>query len=366
MICGEELARGLSRGDPLDAELLAGYELSVAVVAVILTLGLRQTSWQQALVSDLVVELGAAPRGGLRGELAAVIGDPRLEIGWWIEETASYVDDDGRPLSVGLEGDDRSVTPVLRDGRPVAALVHDPAVLTDPALIEAVAAAVGLVAANARLRAEVRERVADVAASRLRIVQAADEQRRLLEAKVHECALRRLNQLAALLDDARATAHGERTPQQVDAARERLARTGDELRRLARGLHPRDLASSGLAATLTELADESALCVLVEGTASASPDVEAAAYFVCSEALANATKHSRATTVTITLTSREGALVVEVADDGVGGADPANGTGIQGLEDRVRALRGTLEVVSPPAGGTRVVAVLPSSAPGTG
>jgi signal transduction histidine kinase len=360
LICGEELARGLSRGDRLDAELLTAYELSVAVVAVILTVGLRQTSWERALVSDLVVELGAAPSGGLRGELAAVLGDPGLEVGWWVEETASYVDGDGRLLRIGLVGDDRSVTPVLRDGRPVAVLVHDSAVLTDPALVEAVGAAVGLVAANARLRAEVGERVADVAASRLRIVQAADEQRRLLEARVHEGALRRLDQLAALLDDAQATAHGDRTTQQVEGARERLARTEEELRRLARGLHPRDLVRRGLAATLTELADESALLVRVEGTASAPPDIEAAAYFVCSEALANATKHSNASTVTITLGSREGAVIVEVADDGVGGAHPVNGTGLQGLEDRVGALGGTLEVVSPPRGGTRVVAVLPT------
>ena len=366
LICGEELARDLSGRDRIDSELLVAYELSVAVVAVILTLGLRQTSWERALVSDLVVELGAAPSGGLRGELATALDDPGFEVGWWVAETSEYVDGDGRPLRIGLEGDDRSVTPVLRDGRPVAVLVHDSAVLTDPALVEAVGAAVGLVAANARLRAEVRARVADVTASRLRIVQAADEQRRLLEARVHEGALRRLDELATLLDDAGATAHGDRTAQQVEGVRERLARTEEELRRLARGLHPRDLARRGLAATLSELADESALNVRVEGSASAPPDLEAAAYFVCSEALANATKHSDASTVTITLGSREGVLIVEVADDGLGGADPLNGTGLQGLEDRVRALGGSLEVVSPPGGGTRVVAVLPTSAPGAG
>jgi signal transduction histidine kinase len=367
LICGEELVRGLSGGDRLDAELLVVYELSVAVVAIILTLGLRQTSWERALVSDLVVELGAASSGGLRDELATALDDPGLEVGWWVAETASYVDGDGRQLRIGLEGDDRSVSPVLRDGRPVAVLVHDSAVLTDPALVEAVGAAVGLVAANARLRAEVAQRVADVTASRLRIVQAADEQRRLLEARVHEGALSRLDQMATLLDDAGATARGERTTQQVAGARERLARTEEELRRIARGLHPRDLARHGLAATLTELADESALVVRVEGMASAPPDVEAAAYFVCSEALANATKHSNASTVTITLASSEGAMIVEVADDGVGGADPVHGTGLQGLKDRVGAFGGRLEVVSPPRGGTRVVAVLPTGlAAGTG
>lgn len=368
LIGGAALTQALAPAPGQDDHLLLEYEASVGLVAIALTFGLRSTGWDRALVTDLVVELGAASGGGLRGELAAVLGDPGLEVGYWVDETASYVDADGQPLALRIDGDGdgdgRSTTVIQVEGRPIAVLLHDASDPADPGLVAAVADAVRLVAAHYRLQVEVRDRVTEVQASRLRILAAADEERRRLEARVREGALTRLEALTSLLDRAQATARGPGLVAQVDAARGQLARTQEDLQRLAHGIHPSSLAQRGLGAALLDLTADSAVPVtLAASTTEAPPAVAAAAYYICSEALANAVKHSAATGVTVTLTSPPGLLVVEICDDGRGGADPARGSGLQGLVDRVAALGGTLEVASPQGRGTRLVAAIPTSAP---
>jgi signal transduction histidine kinase len=338
------------------------YQLSLCALAYALLAGLVRTPWARADMTDLVVELGETRAGTVRDRLARALGDPSLQVGYWLSERGGFVDAEGRPLEAPDAGSGRASTPVAWDGRPVALLVHDRAVLDDPGLIEAVSSAARLGAANARLQAEVRARLAEVAASRMRILQAGDEERRRLERRLREGAERRLDELASLLGRARRSAAGEATIERISRSQGQLARTQGELRRLARGIHPRELSDQGLAAALSSLTADFPLPIDLDlATVDAPPNAEACAYFVCSEALANIAKYASASTVGMSVSSGAGVLVVDVSDDGVGGADPDRGTGLRGLADRVEALGGTLTVDSPPGNGTHLTAAIPTS-----
>jgi len=344
---------------------LHAYQAALCGLSAGLLIGLVRWPWERAEVADLVVELGQTRSGTLRDELARALDDPSLQVGYWLPESAAFADAAGRPLVVPGPGSGRSATMVERDGQPLAVLVHDPAVLGDPGLVEAVSSATGLAAVNARLQAEVRARLAEIAASRRRVLAAADEERGRLEGRLRDGAQRRLGELAQALRLARQSAAGQGTAGRIAKAEAQLARTEEDLGRLARGLHPRQLAGQGLAAALAGLAGDFPvrvdLAVLVTAASPASPAVTACAYFVCSEALANAVKHASASAVQISVTSRAGAITVEAADDGVGGADPG-GRGLRGLADRVETLGGTLTVTSAPGRGTRLTAVIPDGA----
>jgi signal transduction histidine kinase len=242
------------------------------------------------------------------------------------------------------------ITPIDEDGKRVAVLVHDAAVLDDPALVSAVSAATRLAVSNSALQADVRARVAEVEASRRRIVEAADAQRARLEQELRDGAERRLARVAALLTSESSLADVSAS---VEAAQL-------ELRELALGLHPRSLVEGGLAAALADLAERAHVEVQVSVSAERLPArVEAAAYFVCSEAVTNVEKHARASLATISVARDGPSLVLRIADDGVGGADPSRGSGLQGLADRVEALGGRLVVESPGGGGTRLLAEVP-------
>jgi signal transduction histidine kinase len=235
-------------------------------------------------------------------------------------------------------------------------------VLGDPGLAEAVSSAAALAAANARLQAEVGSSLAEIAASRQRILAAADEERSRLERRLSNGAQRRLGDLAETLRLARRSAAGPGTAERIARAELQLTRTQEDLGRLARGLHPRQLSDQGLGAALAALADDFPLPVdLAVPATRTSPAVAACAYFVCSEALANVAKHASASRVQISVTPRAGGITAEVADDGVGGAD-LQGRGIRGLADRVETLGGILTVTSAPGQGTRVTAVIPDGA----
>jgi signal transduction histidine kinase len=343
-----------------DVTLLA-YEASLCALAIGLVVGLVREPWARAQLTDLVVELGETRSGTLRDGLARALGDPTLEVAYWAPATGSYVDAAGRRVDISSPGPERRVTPIDLDGQRVAALVHDSAVLEDPGLLDSVAAATRLAAANARLQAEVHTQVAELTASRLRLVQAGDEERRRLERRLHDSAERRLTDLAAELGQA-----GERrdaAPQAADRVRraeEHLVLTLAELRELAAGLHPRVLAERGLPGALAELAAASPVPVEVAVSDGRLPeDIEAAAYFVCSEALANVAKYASASLARLSVDARDGLLVVEVSDDGQGGAVIGGGSGLRGLADRVDALGGTLSLDSPPGRGTRLSVELP-------
>jgi signal transduction histidine kinase len=357
------LVRLAAPAQAANAATLHAYQAALCGLSLGLLVGLLRGSWERAEVADLVVELGATRSGTLRDELARALGDPGLQVGYWVPESAGFVDSEGRPLRVPDPGSERSMTMVERDGQPLAVLVHDPAVLGDPGLVEAVSTAARLAAANVRLQAEVRARLAEIGASRRRILAAGDEERGRLERRLRDGALRRLDQVAETLRQARRPAAAGHAAERLARAEIQLARTQEELRRLARGIHPRELSERGLAAALASLARDIPLPVkLAVSAAGESPAAAACAYFVCSEALANVAKYAAASKVAVSVRSDPGGTTVEIEDDGVGGADPGRGTGLRGLADRVETLGGTLTVDSPPGRGTRLVAVIPHGA----
>jgi len=339
---------------------LLAYEVVVVVVAGVLLAGLLLGPGEGAGVADLVLQLGQSRSRTLRWELARAIGDPALGIGYWLPEAGTFVDAGGATLPLPAAGSGRSATVVEREGRPAAVLIHNPAVLNDQALLDAVAAAAQLESANARLNAEVRAQIAELAASRRRILEAGDQARRRLERRLHEGAGRRLAELQETLSRGRLGATGPQTRDKIARGEDQLRQAAEELRQLAQGLHPRALSEHGLAGALARLADGSPVPVEISVASSRlAPHVEAAAYFVCSEGLANVAKYAAASRAAISVTPGPGTIVIVVSDDGVGGANPAMGSGLTGLADRVQTLGGTFRVESAPGGGTRLAAEIP-------
>jgi signal transduction histidine kinase len=339
-------------------QITAFIALPLALLAGLLRARLARTA-----VGDLVVELEHAPPGALRDALAKTLGDPTLELAFWLPERGTYADAAGRPIELPENGA-RAVTRLEADGEPLAALVHDPSLLDEPKLVRAAGAAARLALENARLQADMRSQLTQVQESRVRIVAAADEERRRIERDLHDGAQQRLVALALQLRTAqRRLGAGEADPA-VEAllasAVTELQVAVDELRELARGVHPAILTEEGLAAALESLGARSALPIelqVLEGRLPAQ--IEATAYFVICEGLANVAKHAQASKAKVCVSRRNGKLAIEVADDGVGGARPERGSGLSGLADRVEALGGRLRVESPAGGGTRIVSEIP-------
>jgi signal transduction histidine kinase len=242
-------------------------------------------------------------------------------------------------------------------------MLHDAALDDDPALVRAVAATARMTIENERLQAEVRAQLDEVRASRARIVEFGDAERRRVERNLHDGAQQRLVNLSLALGIARsqlATGSTEQMGAALDEAAAELRLALAELRELARGIHPVILSEAGLGPALASLAERSPIPVTI-GTVPPDrlpPRVEETAYYIASEALANAAKHARATAVTINARRLDGELLVEVGDDGSGGANP-DGSGLRGLADRVAALDGHLHIHSPAGQGTRITAELP-------
>jgi signal transduction histidine kinase len=346
-------------GDAGDPSLLA-LEVTLCALAAGLLAGLLWRPWEQGAVTDLVIELGENRGRTLRDELARALADPTLEVGYWLPDRGVFVDAQNRPLALPDPDQERSTTFVEGEAGPVAALVHDPAVLDDPGLREAVSAAARLAASNARLTAEVRAQVAELQESRRRILDAGHDERRRLERRLRGGAQQRLERLAERLLTLRLAAPAETASERIAQTEAQLHRTLDELQRLAHGLHPRVLSEAGLAGAISSLAEQAPVAVEVLVPVPELPaDVEAVAYFVCSEALANIAKHSGASRVSVSVTTGDGRARVAIEDDGRGGADPAHGTGLSGLADRVEVLGGTLEIKSPVGRGTRLAVELP-------
>jgi signal transduction histidine kinase len=340
---------------------IASFALLPAAIAV----SVARDRMARGAVADLVVELGETPAPEqLRAALAAALHDPTLEVARWSEAEEAYLDADGRPVALTDAGSDRGMTYLKSDRGPVAVIVHDPALSDDPALMESVGAALRLAVENERLTDEVRSQLAEVRASRARIVEAADAERRRVERNLHDGAQQRLVALSLALRRAQAQLADDPDDPAAATLREasdQLRVALAELRELARGIHPAILTEAGLGPALRSLAAESPVPVTLELDLpdGLSSHVEAAAYFVVAEALTNVAKYAEAGRVSIAAGSAGDELRVEVADDGRGGADPASGSGLRGLDDRVAALGGRLRVRSPLGGGTRVIATLP-------
>jgi signal transduction histidine kinase len=332
-------------------------------IPVALAAGLLWGRTARSAVADMVVELERTPPGSVRDVLARTLGDPTLRLALWLPERSLYVDGTGQPVELPASGSGRAVTVLGSAEAPVAALVHDPVLLERRALLEAAGAAARLALENERLQAELRAQLEEVRASRARIVQAGDDERRRLERNLHDGAQQRLLGLGLALQLARAElgpAADGAAPLLAEAEYE-LRAALDELRELARGIHPALLTDQGLGAALSALAERSSVPVTIVGVPEKrlGDAVEAAAYFLVSESLANVTKYAHASTVRVSVTQRNGDAVVDVVDDGVGGADLSRGSGLRGLYDRVQALGGILDVESPPGRGTRIHAEIP-------
>lgn len=341
--------------------------LALMSLPVSLLVGLIRGRLARLAVGPLVVELGAASgQEALGPMLARALGDPSLEVAYRAPAAADgWVDAGGRPVLLP-RGEGRSVTLLDREGEVIAAVVHDPSLDDDAELVGSVAAAASLALENERLRADVLARLTEVRDSRARIVAAADAARRRLERDLHDGAQQSLLGLGLQLGVARdqaAEGHAAEAARTLDAAIEDLRRATAELRELAAGIHPPVLSEAGLGPALEALAERAVLPVRVaEVPARRLPDAaEGAAYFVASEALANVTKHSGARSATVRCSWADGVLRLVVEDDGQGGADPARGSGLRGLHDRVAAFDGRLSVESRPGAGTRVVAEIPCS-----
>jgi signal transduction histidine kinase len=339
------------------ATVLAFIAVPIAVLVDILRARLARSA-----VGELVLALrsNAAPRA-LRDALARALGDPSLVLAPWLPEYETYADLDGRPVQ--LPADPRRVTTLVdRNGTPVAALVHDASLSEEPELLNAVGATAAIAVENARLEAELLARVDELRATGTRILEAAQGERRRLERDLHDGAQQRLVALNLELSMLEARLRDDpETRAAVAQARGELAQSLGELRELARGLHPAVLTGYGLPVALDSLAARAPVPVRVDVALDGRlPEpVEVAAYFVVSEALTNVAKYAHASTASVEISRDDGDVVVQIADDGVGGATIDGGSGLRGLADRVEALGGRLRVDSPAGEGTRMRAEIP-------
>ena len=325
-------------------------------------LGLLDARLARSSIGDLILELRSDPAPhDLRDALAQALRDPSLALAYWLPDFHTYVDLDGRPIRLP-DDDERATTLIDRNDEHVAALLHGRALGDEHQLLEAVGAAAGMSLENARLQAELRARVEELRGSRARVIDAGQKERQRLERNLHDGAQQRLIALSLRLSLLEKLLPAEpEAREELDAARREIALSLDELRDVARGIHPAVLSGHGLAVAVESLAAHAPLPVrLAIDLAGRLPErVEVAAYYVVSEGLANVAKHARAAEASVSLEQEEDRLVVEVVDDGVGGADTEGGSGLRGLADRVEALGGRLRVWTPLGGGTRVQAEIP-------
>jgi signal transduction histidine kinase len=325
---------------------------------------IRARMLQGGAVGELISRLGEAPRPGeLRDALADALSDPSLELVYWLPESGRFVDGSGRAYTLPQLGSGRAVAPVEREGETIAAIVYDASLTGARDHVRAVGAAAALALENERLDAELRAKLEQLRASRERMLRVGLEERRRLERNLHDGAQQRLVSLALNLKLARSQLRQD--PASAEAllagAGQELDSALEELRELARGLHPALLSERGLRTAIETLALRAPVTVELGPVPSERlPEaVELATYFVVSEALTNVAKYADASRASVSVERYNGRVVVAVADDGVGGADPARGSGLRGLADRIAVLEGRLEVESEPGSGTTVKASIP-------
>jgi signal transduction histidine kinase len=313
-------------------------------------------------VGAAVVDLEpGAPPTRLRDTLARALGDSTLQLAFRLPDGAGYLDTTGQVVDPARPGPGRAVTPVTEASG--AVLVHDGGLEQEPQLIRLTAAAASMALEHTRLQAEVLAQLEQVRASRARLVEAGDAERRRLERDLHDGAQQRLVTLSLALGMARDRA-AEADPELgslIESASKEAREALTELRELARGIHPAVLTETGLTGAIQALVERSPVAT----TITAVPHerypaaIEATAYFVVSEALANVAKHAKADGAQVMIRKFPGRLLVEVSDDGTGGARSEGGSGLRGLADRVASVGGVLRVDSPPGGGTRLEADIP-------
>jgi len=334
----------------------------IGLSPIVFLVGLLDERLGRSAVADLMLELRSdPPPRQLRNALARALRDPSLTLAYWLPDFHTYVDLDGKPVDPSQE-EGRTATVLDRNGSRVAALVHDEALDDEPELLEAVVAAAGISLENARLQAELHARLVELTGSRARVIDAGQKERQRLERNLHDGAQQRLIALSLQLSllEQKVSEQPE-VRAELDQARREIALSLEELRDVARGIHPAVLTGHGLKVALESLAARAPFPVrLTVNLDQRLPErVEVAAYYVVSESLTNIGKHAEARDASVRVARTDSRLVVEVVDDGIGGADTEGGSGIRGLADRVEALGGRLRIWTPRGGGTRVEAESP-------
>jgi signal transduction histidine kinase len=335
---------------------------SLALVPAAFLAGLLRSRLARGGLAELFRTLRTMRGAELQAALARTMGDPDLVVARRVPGGEGYADAGGAPIALPTTPGDRRIVPVERDGRRIAALIYDASLDDDPELVEAVTAAAAMALENEQMHVESEARLAELQASRERLLTAGDAERRRLERNLHDGAQQRLVALSMQLRllQGRIREDPSTAEALVTTASDELALSLEELRDLARGLHPAVL-DHGLEPALESLAAHSPVptTVTYEAVGPLPRAVELAAYFVAAEALTNVAKYACATVARVRVARAGARLVVEVADNGVGGADAGCGSGLRGLADRVDALNGRLVVISPEGTGTSVRAELP-------
>jgi signal transduction histidine kinase len=335
----------------------------IGLAPVAFLIALLDARLARSTVGGLFVELRAEPAPiDLRDALARALRDPSLTLAYWLPEYGVWTDLDGEQVELPGEDSGRSTTLIERNGVHVAALIHDQSLDDEPELLDSVSAAAGMALENARLEAELRARLEELRGSRRRLIEAGQQERQRLERNLHDGAQQRLIALSLQLSRLEDRLNGDPDARaRLDAARREVALSLGELRDVARGIHPAVVSDHGLEVALESLAARAPVPVRLKvGLPGPIQErVEVAAYYVVSESLANVGKHAHASSVSVDVARSNGQLLVEIVDNGVGGADTERGSGLRGLADRVEALGGRLRVWTPRGGGTRVKAEIP-------
>jgi signal transduction histidine kinase len=348
---------------PWVAQIRWATFITLGLAPVVFLMGLLQARLARSALGDLVIELRSDLNpSDLRDALARALRDPSLDLLYWLPEYDTYADVDGQPLDLRDLARGRATTLIDRKGQHVAALLHDPSLQDESELLGAVTAATGIAVENGRLQAELRARLDELRGSRARVIDAGQKERQRLERNLHDGAQQRLIALSlelSLLEERLANDPEART--RLDQARREIALSLEELRDVARGIHPAVLTGHGLQVALESIAARASVPVrmTVQLDERLQDRLEVVAYYVVSESLANIGKHARATSATVDVGRTNGEVVVEIVDDGIGGADTERGSGLRGLADRVEAQGGRLRVWTPHGGGTRVKAEIP-------
>ncbi|MBP2325708.1 signal transduction histidine kinase [Kibdelosporangium banguiense] len=345
------------------AMVLTGAKIALCLWPLAFAVGVLRTGPRPAAVTDLLVALrDPLTPGQLRDLLAQTLRDPSLRLWLWHPPTRTFRDVDRAPVDTEAQRD--LVTYVDYHGRRIAALVSRDTSWEDQRLLGAVGMIAGLVV-DSQLRAEEeQDRLAEVRASRARLLELADAERQRVERDLHDGAQQRLVAVALglRLAQQRLGTGTEELAALLNASVDEVDAAMAELRDLARGIHPAILTQAGLVPAVAALVERTPLPI--ELSASSVPrlpaTIEATGYFVAAEAVTNALKHSGAELIEVEVALDNGSLYVRVTDDGAGGADLCAGSGLRGLRDRVQAIGGDLTITSVSSKGTTVEAAIPT------
>jgi signal transduction histidine kinase len=312
---------------------------SVVALAAGAASGVLRARWARRALTNLAKELGAAPKpGSLAPVLARATGDPTLEVAYWLPDSHRFVDGFGEEVLVPARHSRRAIAQIVRDGEPIAAINHDPALVDPSGLVQAIGPAARVAIDNERLQAELLAQLAELQASQVRVVQTSDAERRRLERNLHDAAQQAVLALSYDIRIAVATAHGSGTHdlrQLLERAMTAVQSALEELRRLAHGIYPAELTDFGLKPALAGLADTASVRVAIGSVPSERlpPIVERTAYLAAADVIDQAVS-AGADELTIAAEAVDGDLVVEIRGSDVRPTTPTT--------DRVGALGGQI------------------------